>query len=72
MHYLGEVFSSGLSRNENYSNIKSSYLINLNTFFVNSKHKDIFDLYYFRNKHGFIYSEKKLQSIIENCIIMTY
>ena len=59
MHYLGEVFSSGLSQDDKYSNIKSSLLINLNTFFVDNKSKDLFDLYYFRNKHGYIYSEKQ-------------
>ena len=59
MHYLGEIFSSGLMQDEKYSNIKSSFLINLNTFFVDNKNKDIFDLYYFRNEHGNIYSKKQ-------------
>ena len=59
MLYLEEVFSSGLKESESYSKIKSSLLINLNTFFVDYKNKPWYDAYYYCNEYGYIYSKKQ-------------
>lgn len=70
MYYFDEVFASGLRQKEKYSKIKSSLLINLNTFFVDNKNQELFDYYYFRNKHGYIYS--KSQKILNINIAKCY
>ena len=48
-----------LKENESYSKIKSSLLINLNTFFVDYKNKPWYDAYYYCNEYGYIYSKKQ-------------
>lgn len=59
IYYMEGLFGRGLKEIDDYSNISPTFLINLNNFYVDMYHEDILDYYYFRNKHGYILTEKQ-------------
>ncbi len=57
LYYLSEIFSKGLKQGKNYGEIVSTYLINLDTYYM-TDNKKIIDEYEIRNKEGDVYTDK--------------
>jgi len=57
-YFLSNLFGSGLTSDNEYKNLKTTIQFNFNLNFVDKKHKDLFDEYLYRNKHGNVLTEK--------------
>ena len=56
--YVSQIAGGGLQEGKNYEDMKITFLINLNTFYVDPEHEKAIDMYHFRNEEGYILSEK--------------
>ena len=73
IYYTFDV-SKKVLEGEDYSNIDITFLVNFNTFFINSERKKVFDEYLLRNEEGDILTKKyKVLNInIEECYNLWY
>ncbi len=74
LYYLHQLAESGVKESEKYNLIPRTYLINLNTFFVDPIHPKAIDIYTLRNKEGNEYTDKlKIYNInIAECYDLWY
>ncbi len=57
LYYMNRVASSGVKESEDYEKIPLTYLINLNTYYVDPIHQKLIDVYTFKNDEGYEYSQ---------------
>ena len=58
LYYAYQTAGHMLEEGETYDNIPYTFLVNFNTFFVNKKEKNIFEEFYYRDKYGYILTDK--------------
>ena len=73
LYYTFDI-SKKVLEGENYNNMDITFLINFNTFFINSERKKVFDEYLLRNEEGDVLTKKyKVLNInIEECYNLWY
>ena len=74
LYYAYQTIGHTLEESETYDNLPYTFLINFNTFFINKKKKNIFEEFCYRDKYGYILTEKNinLNINIEECHNLWY
>ena len=74
MYYMFNEGGHTLKKGTEYNKMPYTVLINFNTFFVNDEQKDIIEKFYFRDKYGFVLTEKSVNYNIniEECYNLWY
>ena len=74
LYYMHQTAGHTLKEGMKYTEIPRTILVNFNTFFVNNEKKDIIEEFYYRDKYGYILTEKELiyNINIEECYNLWY
>ena len=74
LYYAYQTIGHTLEESETYDNLPYTFLINFNTFFINKNKKNIFEEFCYRDKYGYILTEKNinLNINIEECYNLWY
>ena len=74
LYYTFQTAGHTLIEAETYDKIPYTFLINFNTFFVNNEQKDIIEEFHYRDKYGYLLTEKSVNYNIniEECYKLWY